>query len=355
MGRRFRLDPRGALLAVGSLVAIFVVLEVGMRITAHLRLLRQGEFWAVYDPDLGYRLNPGFGDINAQGLRDHPVPPKSERFRVLVLGDSVAFYGDDVDDTYVGHLRQNLRREPGLADVEVLNAGVKGYTNYQELLYLKRDGVRLEPDLVGVGFVLNDVFRFLQLFRVEDGVIVGEGYAFTPEVLEGTSPLYRLLRKSVFLVWLRRRLSALDQSAVLGAGGDYSFEHRPDFHTAWLDEPWSDIEAQLREMKQLGEQAGFQVFLVAFPFGDQYREDYLARDREYVLKPQRKLREICTRLEIPFLDLHPLLDGARDLEDDRIHLTAEGRRRVGALVAGFLMERALLPGTRAASPAPQSD
>ncbi len=321
----------------------FAALELGFRGYDRFRL-REGEIWAVYDAELGYRLNPEFGDINANGLRDHPLPPKSDRFRVLMLGDSVAYYGDDIDDTYVGHLRARLRETPGLSDIEVLNAGVKGYTNYQELLYLERDGVRLRPDLVAVGFVLNDLFRFLHHFRVEDGEIVGNSYDFTPEAIRGMeSDLFRLLRKSVFLVWLRHRFSWIEGGAVLGPSDGYSFDHRPDFRTAWLDEPWNDIESQLGRMKRLGEREGFGIVLVGFPFGDQYRESYLERDRDYVLKPQRKLLEICERLGIPYLDLYPHLRADRDLLEDGIHLGGEGRRRVGSIVARFLVDRALVP------------
>ncbi len=112
-----------AFLLFSSLGLSFAALELGFRGYDRLRL-SEGEIWAVYDSHLGYRLNPDFGDINAHGLRDHPVPAKSDLFRVLMLGDSVAYYGDDIDDTYVGHLRARLRAVPGLAVIEVLNAGV---------------------------------------------------------------------------------------------------------------------------------------------------------------------------------------------------------------------------------------
>jgi hypothetical protein len=71
------------------------------------------------------------------------------------------------------------------------------------------------------------------------------------------------------------------------------------------------------------------VFVVVFPFAEQLRPDYLARDAEFVRFPQRKLAELCTRLGIRLLDLFDELDAAQDFDDDRIHLTAVGRRRAG--------------------------
>jgi lysophospholipase L1-like esterase len=334
------------LLAGFSLLLVLVTLEMGFRIQHAWRLRSQGEIWAVYDADLGYRLNPGFDDINADGLRDHPVQPKGQRFRILMLGDSVAYYGEDVDDTFPGRLERTLEQDPALAPIDVLNASVKGYTNYQQMLYLERHGLRFEPDLVGVAFVLNDCFRFLHQFKVEDGRIVGDSYELTPEAVQSVeSWLYRTLRKSAFLVWLRHQLAIAEDAIALGTSGGYSFDYRPDFRTAWLDQPWRDVESQLARMRDLGKLHDFRVFLVAFPFGDQYREDYLARDRGYVLKPQQILREICRRLGIPYLDLYPELDPARHLEEDRIHLTAEGRHQVGRRLAAFLSEQGLVPST----------
>ena len=333
-----RLSLRLALLLCGILLALLLC-EIGFRVVESIQLARAGELWAVYDETLGWRPNPKYGDHNALGLRDRPVEPKDGRTRILFLGDSVLYYGDSIDDTLVGRLRGDLHRELGAESIDVVDAGVKGYTNWQELQFLKLRGLELEPDLVGVGFVLNDCYRMLHQFRVEDGRIVGQGYEFSEEAVGGEPWPKRWLRRSRFLVWLRHRFSSLEPVPA----DEYTFDQRPDFRSAWRDEPWLAVEAQLREMTDLGRSHGFRVFLVTFPFGDQYRADYLARDRDYVMKPQRKLAEICAKLGIPELDLHPFLDPAADLDPDRIHLTASGRSKAAAKIAEFLRETNLLP------------
>jgi lysophospholipase L1-like esterase len=327
-------------LALCGLLAAVLLCELGLRLIERVRFVRAGELWAVHDSELGWRLNPRYGDHNAIGLRDRPLTPKGDRERLLFLGDSLLYYGDGVDDTLVGHLRAELDPRFGLERVDVVNAGVKGYTNWQELRFLERDGLALEPDLVGVGFVLNDCYRMLHQFQVEDGRIVGQGHGFSAEAVRAEPWLLRTLRKSHLLVWLRRRFSAFEGVPP----GGFSFDHRPDFNAAWRNEPWLAIEAQLGALVALGSTHGFAVFLVAFPFGDQYRADYLARDRDYVLKPQRALAEISGRLGIPYLDLYPLLDAGSDLEQDRIHLSATGRRKAAQEIARFLGEQGLLRG-----------
>lgn len=303
---------------------------------------RTGQSWAIYDADLGYRPRPGFEGFNEHGLRDDPVEVPKRRFRILMLGDSLPFYGDSAADTVPGHLERALHENPALAPSEVVNAGVRGYTNYQELVYLEKYGAALEPDLVGVSFVLNDLHEILHQFEVVNGEIVGQTYSFSSEAQQRVeSPLYRLLSRSHFLVWLRRRLAVFDDLIELYTGDGYSFELRPDFNTAWQEEPWRAVEAQLAQMTELGRERGFGVFLVVFPFAEQFRADYLARDPAYVRFPQRRLAEICARLGIPLLDLWDALEPAADFEPDRIHLTAAGRRRSGEAIARFLAERRL--------------
>lgn len=334
---------RVAAVALGLLIA-FAIAEGAFRVheARQRRRVARTEVWAVADPVLGYRNNPAFGDHDALGLRGGPDGPKGARPRLLVLGDSVSYYGDDAGDTFPGRLERDLAAAG--REVEVINAAVRGYTTHQELEWLKQRGLGLEPDAVCLAFVLNDLHRFLHAFRIEDGRIVGMDYELTDEAIGSVdSLLYRVLRKSHLLVWLRHHLSLNDPTAALGGSEAFSFEYRPDFRTAWLEERWETVDAQLAELVELGARNGFEPFVVVFPFGEQYREDYLARDREHVLFPQRRLAALCAARNVPLLDLYQLLDPALDLEEDGIHLTPRGRERAAELVADFALRIDVLP------------
>ena len=331
------------LVLVGSSLLTFALLEACVRLYDSLRLGAAGELWAVYDEALGYRNNPAGGDHSAEGFRDRPLAPKAGRFRIVVLGDSVAYYGDNLDDTFPGRLRTQLNRPYDNEQFDVVNTSVRGWTNWQEVRFLQSRVDELEPDLVLVAFVLNDCHRTLHAFRIDGGRIVGQEFDFNPEVVaQVDSWTYRTLRRSRLLVWLRQQLIHIDADA-LGASDAYSFEYRPDFRTAWLDEPWRQVDEQLGQLKALGTRRGFRVVLVVFPFGDQYRRDYLDRDREYVLKPQRRLATIGARLGIPLIDLYSELDPGVDLMQDGIHLTTAGRRHVAVHLAVSLTRAGLLP------------
>ena len=58
--------------------------------------------------------------------------------------------------------------------VEVLNCGVSGFSNTEECLYLERELMKYEPDLVLVSFYGNDLVDDVRtgLFRLSDNELV---------------------------------------------------------------------------------------------------------------------------------------------------------------------------------------
>jgi hypothetical protein len=94
-------------------------------------------------------------------MRDHERSPNKEprSFRILFLGDSfVQGWGVTLDQTMAALLEDSLNKPEREKTVEVLNAGVFGYSPFLEYLYLKELMPSIEPDLVIVGFYIgNDV------------------------------------------------------------------------------------------------------------------------------------------------------------------------------------------------------
>jgi len=94
-------------------------------------------------------------------------------FRILCVGDSITFgFSVDQPDTYPRQLSELLaKRHPG-RPVEVINAGVPGWSWLQGLRFLDLRSTDLRPDLIIVGHGTNDQFfpskftdeeRFLRL------------------------------------------------------------------------------------------------------------------------------------------------------------------------------------------------
>jgi lysophospholipase L1-like esterase len=121
------------------------------------------------DPVLMYEPKPGGrSDIDgvenlfsSQGLRDREfaVPKPPGVFRVIAIGDSVTYgLGVRAQESYPKVLEELLRNSgpEGVSGVEVLNMGVNGYKTLQEVEHLKVNGLKFDPDVVILGFNLND-------------------------------------------------------------------------------------------------------------------------------------------------------------------------------------------------------
>jgi hypothetical protein len=87
--------------------------------------------------------------------RTSPFPPKSrDRFRVMVVGDSLTYgYGVREEETYPKQIETILKKN---FNVEVLNLGVSGYQSEDVLKIVKKFVPLLRPDLIIYGVCLND-------------------------------------------------------------------------------------------------------------------------------------------------------------------------------------------------------
>ena len=118
----------------------------------------------VRDPIFGWRNRPGWQgpvfSINSRGFlgADFDVPKPKGTVRVFCLGDSCTA-GDllpDFDETYPRQLERLLRKRHPDRAIEVVNAGVGGYSSFHGRLWLEREILACEPDLVVVYFGWND-------------------------------------------------------------------------------------------------------------------------------------------------------------------------------------------------------
>jgi lysophospholipase L1-like esterase len=181
-------------LLAGSLAFSLVLGEVAVRCVAPQGLPSQTEIRGyvirgmyVADARAGYRLTPGFSgrlerrehvtdfSVNAAGLRGGEIGPKSKR-RVLALGDSMTWgWGVSQGEEWIHAAAREVARLGG-PEIESLNGGVNGYGTANELARLEELGPELSPDLVLVGFFINDFAD--NLLGATGAYAVRDGYLF---------------------------------------------------------------------------------------------------------------------------------------------------------------------------------
>lgn len=347
--------------ALGLAVGL-IVLELGVRLIAP----QATRFFSWEDfcrPDGS--LEPGrrgslWGvpvEINAYGERGPPYSREKAAgtFRICVIGDSIVF-GLGVHDTkrYPRLLEQLLREKLGDGSVEVIPFSQIAYplSAYRERLLPK--ALEFDPDLVLVGFVLND-------FERPPKTESRSRWSDEPQTRRGgllgiVANITAKLRKHSHLVYLVRK-----QAQILLWGTFLSkpeLIHRWGFECMYPDSEeyetrWAHTVEQLDQLHATCQNRGVQLAIVVAPFDNQLNADRLRCYRQYIddlpdtcldAIPQRMLGQYASSRSIAFVDATPrfkehagkvffeMFEGCID----PCHPNAEGHRIMAEMLADRL-------------------
>jgi len=200
-------------------------------------------------PGLDYELRPGAIStqrgveiaVNSAGLRGPDIrdPRAPGSFRLLVLGDSVSFgLGVQERDTWPRVLESRLRVARPELDVEVLNHSVSGYGTLDEALVLEARIDVLQPDLVVLGYCLNDP---------EQAPIQGLRAYFHEAAVWQHSALARLVA------------STLRERAIARSGDTIRWLHEP------RGDSWTVVRESLMRIERTASVRGVPVLVAVFP------------------------------------------------------------------------------------------
>ena len=210
-------------LGKGAGLSVFVILmaELFLRVYAPVPMLPR----YVTESELGIRVNmgdqvythttPDYRVVirtNSRGIRaDEEIPYEKPAGieRIVVLGDSFMMgYGATLEEMALSVMVQRL--ESAGHRVQLINLAVSGFGNAEELLYLRAEGMKYDPDLIVLGWHDTDILDNMRsgLFALEDGRLVRRAESYLPGVrtrellfkipfyrfLAGNSHLYNRLR-----------------------------------------------------------------------------------------------------------------------------------------------------------------
>lgn len=119
------------------------------------------------DPDLGWSISKNVdgeryssNSIGIRGKREYPIEkPEGIEYRIAAFGDSFT-HGDDVADESTWQYFME-EKNPKL---EVMNFGVGGYGTDQAWLRYQLMGKPFEPDIVLIGFMVENINRNVNAF-----------------------------------------------------------------------------------------------------------------------------------------------------------------------------------------------
>jgi len=306
------------------------------------------------DKDLDWKLRPNADDewgnvrvkINSKGLvgpeLDYSKRPGIKR--ILYLGDSVTFgyRMKRYNLSFPYHMEYILEHKLNY-EIETVNASVGGYSPWQEYIVLSTEGIKYDPDLVVVSFVLNDVTAKLGLLRFGG---TGEGFQLDHSV---TGTIDRLAEVSGIFYFAKRisarirfgsniQQGARQREAMDVADVVYNPTHED------IQEAWQVTLQDLGNIFDYAKEKDLPIVLAIFPFSFQFY------DVENRSTPQRILRKFAADNNVPVIDLLPILfrrlktEGAKPESYfmDPKHLSERGHEVVAEVLADFILSEKLL-------------
>jgi hypothetical protein len=386
-------------LIIFGIVLALIMLEVGMRILYPIT-----PFDKVYmsDPILHHRLIPNtqawyssVGEfrvhfrVNSHGLVGDEIPyekPEGE-YRILIMGDSFMQARQVAEnESTASQLEAYLNEQGNLPPVKVINAGTDLYGTANETLFLEQEGLRYDPDLVILVFLItNDVADNLSYAGVDwqkegdltasdlSDVILREEAEAEADKEESGRSVFGILSGAMSwatghslaakygIGWLRHNPAFYKLLGPAVAGSSVQIEHQiyspqpiPEIETAW-----DTTDQILQRYARIGSEHDVPVMVVIWPDAGEYNPEwwerrvtvYTAMEGYDRFLAESRLTDILEERSIPYMSLEPTFEETWKASGSEVsmnferdgHPTAFTHHLAAETIGSYLLAEGLIP------------
>lgn len=315
------------MIALLAIIALLLLAELTLRIR-HRRTL----------------AHTGYQELRSKSLNETNLAGK---YRIVVFGDSIA-YGEDLlhSQSYPHVLSCLLNSEGSATHITVINSGIRGCTSVQALDWLDAAVLRYKPHLVLLAFGLNDgklgdwpLERIRERAMFQGMTLVGR----LDELLRNHCHLYLTLK-----VRMRRLLR--------GRGYVRRVAQPSAFGPRVSQEGFATAQREL--VRRIQHRSGAVICLLTTTPVDERSSRELAPtvfawQQEIYQRYNEIIRHIAAEEGVYLIDLASTVGALGPgritslLQDDGVHLTAEGERVVAEHVAHALQHMGVLRSIKA--------
>ena len=292
---------------------------------------------------------------NAHGMRsedDFSVTKPDGVKRIVVLGDSFGMgYEVDHDDMFTSVLVRELERRG--ETVELLNLSVSGHGTAEQLIMLREEGLKYDPDLVLLCWHFTDYAENVRsgLFDLKDGELTSTGQRYLPGVAAREKmekiPGMTLVTDQSMLFWFMREwasenaikpaLAALRNRGTAAVSDENEGPRNRSPEAFAGTEYAMDLSvALLDELEQTCADAGVALVILDIPLR-------LERTRFKSLFPMKQAKDRLHSSVVSPIDSFDAHAGPMMYwEQSQRHFTPFGCRLVGETLAAAITEQRLL-------------
>jgi lysophospholipase L1-like esterase len=293
------------------------------------------------DSELFWRIRPnqtirgkffvdGVYKINSKGYREREFYENKDpdMKRIICMGNSCTFgWKVDSEQTYAKRLEVLLNQNLPKPEFEVINAGMTGYSTYQGLRFLKREILKLHPDIIILSYGWNDMcvstrkdkdqkFPPQWILNIDDCLSFSKIYSFLKfEIMN----LLKLSKKAPEEMKLGYRISLMDYIV------------------------------NLKEMVEIAQDSGIKVIFLSTPVSSariflgpgKTSKPHIA-NKHY----NAALRELSGEIKVPLVDVALLFEDRGDLYDsgreDYIHYNAKGHQVIAEAIYKYFQNEIIV-------------
>lgn len=323
-------------------------------------------YFLGFYPTPNYR--PGANRNNSFGFRgrEFSISKPDNTYRIVALGGSTTYSQgvDDFENSYPSLLENHLR-ESGFDAVEVINAGVSGYTSHQNLINLQFRVLPLLPDLIIIYQGFNDIqARFVypasqylgdrsgSLRPFVRGIFMPDitdystalrilGIRFGVTVSHSALEWHRLSRPSSYVgdMFIQQIQKEIYPSGIFKeTSAAEILEKNPPVH----------FERNTVHMIALADHNNVNILLVTMILDDDFHEtggiskNKFYTSDEYVFAMAQhndSTRSIASSTGRPLFDLAEAFPDDATLFTDGLHMNEDGNRKRAQLIGDFVIRQ----------------
>ncbi len=316
-------------IVLGSIVILGVLAEVVLHFTV-MPYYGIPPYTFVADDEIDYVPNPDFEGrvfnqehpekwieikMNSDGFRDREIPLEKPEgvFRVITIGDSETFPDTMNLEEQYGKVMEKTMNEQG-KQVEVINGGVSGYGTRQSFNFLKRKGMKYNPDMVIYMFVPNDVQENVEhRYTVVGGLRVNYEWKEKPRSAAIRSFVYKnsyIMREGYRIIGAVKRSTSEKKEKVIS------------------EEEFAETEKVVKELNSFLKERKIKLLVIITPGKEEVKRDEALKDM---------VRKVLEEESIEFLDLREEYDTLEEKRSLRwqqdSHLNQKGHQIIAEMIA----------------------
>ena len=308
-----------------------VLLEAYLRIQNNFPLQEQESHWLKQeisdrfrqagDIMLGYEYIPNkkyttwskvYDTSNSFGFMDieRKITRNKNTYRICIVGDSIT-----VDGRYVKYLEDLMNdADPGY---EVWNCGVSAYNVVQYYANIKNKIVNYDPDMIIIGFCLNDFMNTPLIHKKNDGKF----YVYDNDLnsLDQAINIRYFIKYRIYRFWVLYISKFLTKETSISDYNDMDIG-------SWA----------LSRIADICRQKDIELFAVVIPY---FKSEYSKSEKRLY----ENMKHVLSINNLNYLDLHgkfsdPGQPKWRREKNDFIHPSDEGHRIIGESLFDYLKE-----------------